>query len=437
MAPRKKPPPTYDEMFGDGAGTSSFSGGRASSDAVPDSQTSQRVWSPPPAPHMAPPPPPAAPQEPIPGADVHPDLRVPPHAPYARYTVEDLLSAPGREGMDVLDPDRPPGAYWFGANNRVSRSVSKTMKGYLDGAYPNWSLTPDHVKITWFKQFAQKWNWSLGITEMVKKEFEAKAKTRLTNTVSNWKDKWEIYGYDGRPTGVTKDVWDDLIAFWKLPSSIRKANSCSAFRRTKDKDGNLPMPHTTGQKPHAGIHLEAFEKTGVMPSLSDLFKMTHAKPDGTFVDPASEKLFNTVAARVDERETQLTQQSPDGLPVKLTTEEVDRIFEEVAPRKKDRMVGIGSVNEVARATSSYSSRRAQETSQMQARLDTQQKRLDSLKNLLDIMAMGNPTMKRALAARREALGMQQRDPESTDPVGAGTSGEGPSGTGYFDDVSLP
>ncbi|XP_018487701.1 uncharacterized protein LOC108858247 [Raphanus sativus] len=197
------------------------------------------------------------------------------------------------------------------------------------------------------------------------------------------------------------------------------------------------MLHTTGQKPHAGIPLDAFEKTGVMPSLSDLFKMTHAKPDETFVDPASEKLFNTVAARVDERETQLTQQSPDGLPVKLTTEEVDRIFEEVAPRKKGRTVGIGSVNEVARATSSYSSRRAQETSQMQARLDTQQERLDSLENLLDIMAMGNPTMQRALAARREALGMQQRDPDSTDPVGGGTSGEGPSGTNYFDDVSLP
>ena len=68
---------------------------------------------------------------------------------------------------------------------------------------------------------------------------------------------------------------------------------------------------------------------GVLPSLSDLFKMTHATSDGIFVDPASKKLFNTVASRVEEREMQLTQQSPDGLPVKLTTEEVDRIFEEV------------------------------------------------------------------------------------------------------------
>ena len=97
----------------------------------------------------------------------------------------------------------------------------------------------------------------MGITERVKRKFVAKAKTRLCNTVSDWKDKWEIYVYDGKPTELTKEVWDDLIAYWKLPSSICKANSCSVSRRTKDKDGHLPMVHKTGKKPHAGIRLEA------------------------------------------------------------------------------------------------------------------------------------------------------------------------------------
>ena len=83
----------------------------------------------------------------------------------------------------------------------------------------------------------------MGITERVKREFVAKAKTRLCNTVSDWKDKWEIYGYDGKPTELTKEVWDDLIAYW-----IRKANSCSASRRTKDKDGHLPMVHRIRKK---------------------------------------------------------------------------------------------------------------------------------------------------------------------------------------------
>uniref|UniRef100_A0A0D2ZXJ1 Uncharacterized protein n=1 Tax=Brassica oleracea var. oleracea TaxID=109376 RepID=A0A0D2ZXJ1_BRAOL len=164
-------------------------------------------------------------------------------------------------------------------------------------------MTPNHVKITCLNVL--RWHWSLGITERVKREFVAKAKTCLCNTVSDWKDKWEIYGYGGKPTELTTDVWDGLIAYWKLPSSIIKVNSCSASRRTKDKDGHLPMVQRTGQKPHAGVRLEGLEKTGVLPSLSELFKMTHATSDRVFVDPASEKPFHAVAARIEEWETQL------------------------------------------------------------------------------------------------------------------------------------
>ncbi|KAF2535998.1 hypothetical protein F2Q68_00022457 [Brassica cretica] len=59
MAPRRKPAaPTYAQLFGDGSGTS-FSG-PSSSDAVPDSPTSQRVSSSPPLPPQMPPPPPPA-----------------------------------------------------------------------------------------------------------------------------------------------------------------------------------------------------------------------------------------------------------------------------------------------------------------------------------------------------------------------------------------
>ena len=82
--------------------------------------------------------------------------------------------------------------------------------------------------------------------------FFCKRKDLPLQHVSDWKDKWEYYVYEGKPIEITKDTWDGLIAYWKLPSPIRKANSCSASRRTKDKDGHFPMVYRTGQKPMLG-----------------------------------------------------------------------------------------------------------------------------------------------------------------------------------------
>ncbi|KAL0643567.1 hypothetical protein Bca4012_041857 [Brassica carinata] len=45
---------------------------------------------------------------------------------------------------------------------------------------------------------------------------------------------------------------------------------------------------------------------------------------------------------------------------------------------------------------------------MKARMDSQQVRLDSLEDLLDVMAVGNPVMQRMLSERRAALGRSPR-----------------------------
>ena len=61
----------------------------------------------------------------------------------------------------------------------------------------------------------------------------------------------------------------------------------------------------------------------------ELYERTHKNKEGVFVDGRSEQIYTDVVARVEDRQTQLTQQSTHGLPVTLSTFEVDKIYEEV------------------------------------------------------------------------------------------------------------
>uniref|UniRef100_A0A0D3D488 Uncharacterized protein n=1 Tax=Brassica oleracea var. oleracea TaxID=109376 RepID=A0A0D3D488_BRAOL len=106
--------PHYRQMFGetssrlDPSSSSplgcSSAPGCSGPETVPETQPSHRVSRSPSysAPSAPPVPPPMAPPMP---AEIHPDLMVPPSAPYSQYTVEDILGQPGREDLPVIEPD--------------------------------------------------------------------------------------------------------------------------------------------------------------------------------------------------------------------------------------------------------------------------------------------------------------------------------------------
>ncbi|KAL0729779.1 hypothetical protein Bca4012_025872 [Brassica carinata] len=91
-----------------------------------------------------------------------------------------------------------------------------------------------------------------------------------------------------------------------------------------DEQGHRPMLHSTGQKPHAGVRMDMAKETGELPSLLQLYERTPKNKAGQFLDARSEQIFNDLVGRVEDRQTQLTQQSTDGLPITLSTLEVTR-----------------------------------------------------------------------------------------------------------------
>ncbi|XP_056850723.1 uncharacterized protein LOC130500045 [Raphanus sativus] len=210
---KKENIPTYGNIFFGGQydPSSSSSGTATDQDFVPENQFHGRSprttfqqsmpfppsFIPPPPPYVTPPqhpqlppqpqpplpdavPPPLAGATPSPAAApgcLHPDLMVPSDAPYAKFTVEDLLQMPDREGLRRTIALHDP---------------FQTIKSYFPEANPNWSLILEYILRTWFKYFAQG-----------KNGFNEKAMLLLKNNVSDCQEKWKYHGDAAKPTFIS------------------------------------------------------------------------------------------------------------------------------------------------------------------------------------------------------------------------------------------
>ncbi|XP_010511218.1 PREDICTED: uncharacterized protein LOC104787346 [Camelina sativa] len=261
------------------------------------------------------------------------------------FTLEELLASPGRASLQKLDPKRPPGTLWFAQDPQVAATVRAIFERDFKEVHANWTQTPGAVVNRWFETFAQTYNWDHSINGRVRAEFESKLKTRMTDQVSRWKSKWRVKGDDAMPRWLDPKVWEGLVKFWSEPKSEEKSiNSRNA--RYSDPDGNGMHKHRSGQTSFKARARKHSEMTGeALPDFLKVLEDTHRKPDGSFVDGLSEKVYNEVSSRITEAETGLCSgdniesSASGGLSVSMK----NQIFAEVAPKKKNRIYGVGNM----------------------------------------------------------------------------------------------
>uniref|UniRef100_A0A0D3D531 Uncharacterized protein n=1 Tax=Brassica oleracea var. oleracea TaxID=109376 RepID=A0A0D3D531_BRAOL len=88
-----------------------------------------------------------------PAAGFHPDLLVPRDALYACYTMR--VFSPNRdEKVRCLGPRSIARNLLVWGQRSCGTKFFNTIKGYFTEPGLNWTLTPEHIRTTWFKCFA-------------------------------------------------------------------------------------------------------------------------------------------------------------------------------------------------------------------------------------------------------------------------------------------
>ncbi|KAG7578229.1 putative transposase Ptta/En/Spm plant [Arabidopsis thaliana x Arabidopsis arenosa] len=262
------------------------------------------------------------------------------HPPTGRLndlTLEELLDSPGRQSLQRLDPNRPPGTLWFDIDVSVAASVRKIFERDFKEPHANWTQTPDAVVNRWYETFAQMYNWDKSINERVRDEFEDKLKDRMSDQVSRWKGKWKNIGDEAKPKWIDPEVWAGLVRFGVILSQKLGVSTVEML------DIMIPMA--------------LCEETGdSTPDFLVVLEQTHRKPDGTFIDKKSEEIYKEVSSRIEEEESQLftgdnTESSASG---GLSVAAKNKIYAQVIlytccsdPRKKGRLYGVGSLQNEA------------------------------------------------------------------------------------------
>ncbi|XP_010508145.1 PREDICTED: uncharacterized protein LOC104769334 [Camelina sativa] len=251
-----------------------------------------------------------------------------------------ILMVPDRHTFTtVLSPEPKPNTTWFtrDAKSALVRKITRVFTNKFDGPFYNWSCVPPDRRERYFLEFAKTHTWDPLITGTVQQYFYDICQRRMKNMVS------DVRTSRVQPKWIEGDLWKVMVAQWETEEAQERSRIYSKARMS-DRNGLGPHMHLSGPTSYQQVKQGLEEKLGRPVSLGEVFKETHTKPDGTYVDRKAEKIFTTYEKNLQAKLSEI--ESDPSQVHELTAEDYTAIFLQSTEKdSRGNIFGLGSLKD--------------------------------------------------------------------------------------------
>ncbi|XP_010468511.1 PREDICTED: uncharacterized protein LOC104748594 [Camelina sativa] len=251
-----------------------------------------------------------------------------------------ILMVPDRDKFTtVLSPEPKSNTTWFtrDAKSALVRKITRVFTNKFDGPFYNWSCVPPDRRERYFLEFAKTHTWDPLITGTVQQYFYDICQRRMKNMVS------DVRTSRVQPKWIEGDLWKVMVAQWETEEAQERSRIYSKARMS-DRNGLGPHMHLSGPTSYQQVKQGLEEKLGRPVSLGEVFKETHTKPDGTYVDRKAEKIFTTYEKNLQAKLSEI--ESDPSQVHELTAEDYTAIFLQSTEKdSRGNIFGLGSLKD--------------------------------------------------------------------------------------------
>ncbi|WJX75311.1 hypothetical protein P8452_58855 [Trifolium repens] len=182
----------------------------------------------------------------------------------------------------------------FTPANVAAAAVRRVIQTTFPDNISRYSELKEEERKSWFKKFANFVSWEQNFEEKIERNFHIACGKRLRDFLNRARNK------NGKPTWMSQTGWKFLILRW-AEDDFKKLSQQNRINRASKKGGSL---HSSGNIAHHEIALNLSLKFDRSVDPDELFRVTHKKKTGDWVDFRSETTHDNYLGHL----TQLTQE---------------------------------------------------------------------------------------------------------------------------------